>query len=114
MPIMTLTPVQGHTSARPHAVHEALRRFGPLPAARVERAGRARNRICTRRSGGGAIDRITVRCALRARDQSLEERNAVIRRTVPDAGNLQLRRRFYRRLAATRAGHKVDADIIVQ
>ena len=88
-----------------------VRRGAPLwraadAFARMERAGRARDRAALRaHREGGAVGRVAVLRALCEGDQCAQE--GAQRRhpgaQLPDAGNLQLRRRFRRRLAAARA-----------
>ena len=89
----------------------AFRRGAPLrraadALARMERAGRARDRaaLCAHREGR-ALGRVAVLRALCEGDQCAQE--GAQRRhpgaQLPDAGNLQLRRRFRRRFAPARA-----------
>ena len=90
----------------------ALRKFGTLAAAvaGMERRGRARHRASLRaHQECRAVGRMAVLRALCARHQRGEE--TAQRRDpgaqLPDAGDLPLRRRFRRRLAAARArGHQ--------
>ena len=92
--------------------NSALRRFGALPdaVAGMERRGRARHRASLRaHQECRALGRMAVLRALCPRHQRGEE--GAQRRhpgaQLPDAGDLPLRRRFRRRLAAARArGHQ--------
>ena len=116
---MPLLELQGPANGLPPVPASLPRRLGCGRAqvrraadahARMERRGRARDRASLRahqdRHPGG---RMAVLRALREGDQRAEARAQ--RRhpgaQLPDAGNLQLRRRFRRRLAAARArGHQ--------
>ena len=77
--------------------------------ARMERAGRARDRAPLRaRQDRHPAGRVAVLRALREGDQRAEEgaRRRHPGAQLPDAGNLQLRRRLRRRLAAARASRR--------